>query len=670
MPNDILHNRLTVDILDRSLNKVGPGPLASCTGLTYVVRLSAAGSFSATFPARDERTDLITAKTTILDFYYDDQFEFRGIVEAVQRTIDDQGVMSLTFSGRDMAGELAEAPVGFLDLSSGGGGVTTAPGLILSATSTFKGHTWSVTNYATTLTSVYAKFAGESALAALVRVGEHIGEQWRMASDGSRSVYWLRKDTPSSGVRAIQTIGETVEAARNPNICFIQALSVRQDASGLYTRVYPYGGGNGEARVTLAASNETADTGFELSTASNYLRNTSEDNDNPIGRYVEYKQIRPVSNTNTDLQSAANALYEAAYAGLIRNDEASDTISYQLAVVGLPSTANVGETIAVQFAQDRYTIDTDLVLLAIQNTINADGAKFSRLTVSPLARTDMTTNDAIVSDMERGTVYSAHPQIDVNSYTTGYRLYVGEDQTADKAELRFWFGDEVVQIQQVLLRFNLTEMVVGAQAVSSSSTSTESGGASTPTSSGGSSHSHAVPDHQHDITIIGNGTGALTYDIGYGASGTSGGVRHNISATDHTFPTDGGSGGTTSNAESSHSHTVTIAAHTHDITAAISTEFGVIRNTGGNTFAVGDLEYRINSGGWSGLSGATSLGGGWYQLDITPAVYNATTKRPTQENNLLEIRRTTAGATGTPEYTAMLDCFLSVRNTIQAIAYS
>lgn len=93
--------------------------------------------------------------------------------------------------------------------------------------------------------------------------------------------------------------------------------------------------------------------------------------------------------------------------------------------------------------------------------------------------------------------------------------------------------------------------------------------------------------------------------------------------------------------------------------------YGIFREAGANTFDLADLEYRVNSGSWAGLETSTDVSDGWRRLDITSAVQNSTTLRPVQTNNVLEVRRKTAGAT---DKTAQLDVQLSVRNVIQAVA--
>jgi len=155
----------------------------------------------------------------------------------------------------------------------------------------------------------------------------------------------------------------------------------------------------------------------------------------------------------------------------------------------------------------------------------------------------------------------------------------------------------------------------GASTPSSSSgggstPTTSSGGSSTPTSSAGSSHSHTVtvPNHTHSVTIAAH--------------------DHTVTIAAHTHTV----------TIAAHTHTVTIADHTHSVTPSITTVYGIFRETSANTLTLNNLQYQINSGGWASVADSSDAGDGWLQLDLSADVVDATTLRPVQTNNSLEIR--------------------------------
>jgi hypothetical protein len=732
-------NRITVDIETRAGVRTGPGPLTTVLSLDYGYRLSESGDFSALIALSDPRAALILPKSVVLAFYFDNELIFKGIVEHTSKTVDQAGVLRLTVRGRDLTAELAESPVGELDISNGAGsGVTTGPSEIIAAANAFNiSPDWSLDTtdgYSTTVALLYGKYSGESALTALVMAAQKSGEHFRVATDGTRKIVWLRTHTPDSGVRAIQTAGEPVQAESNPYICFIQGFAEEVDAYALISRIYPYGAGDGEMRLTLAHTTRSAPTDFTLSAANNYIEsdNAVTAIGKSIGIPIRFQDIRAISNTTSDMVSAANQLFDAAIEYLKRYDATADLKTFRLTVLKLPARVQCGEIITVEYAAPGYTVDGEqMVVLAIRNRINSSGVRTSELTVAGVARWLDGVSREIVGQMEQSKLFTSHPQRGPNSYVTAYQKYVWRSGvTSEVAQIRFRFGLEISQLNQVAFDFETDDgtrmlpLESTVRSVAGVSTTTDSGGSSAPTSSGDTAHTHTVtiaghthdvtiaahdhtvtvaahdhdiPDHQHDITIIGNGVGALTYDIGYGAGGTAGGIRHNIGLSDHTFPTDSGSGGTTSDSGggqtptsssgggqtptsasggssaptssggSNHSHTVTIAGHTHDVTANVTATYGVYRESNSLTFNITDLEYQVNSGGWEDLSAdAVSLGSNWYRLDITELLYDSNFV-PNQASNLLEFRRKEAGSYAS-RVSCMIDGQLLVRNIIQSVS--
>lgn len=670
-------SQISIDVTNRAGTKLGDGPLISCVSLQYTRRLDAAGEFTATFPHNDPRVlRLVAVKAVRFKIYVDSVLLLIGIPESLDVRMGPDGKRMITVQGRDLGAELAEYSVGFLELSDGsGGGVDNGPETIAIAAG------WTVTGETTTATDVYAKFAGESALSALIKISEKIGEHFYIHPT-AKQVVWLGTTTPDSGLVAIPTAGEPALGQLNPNVCFIQQFGEQTEGFELATRIYPYGGGSGDTRLTLAAANDSVPLGFTLDKANNYIESddAAAEFGTDIHIYREFKDIRPLSNTTADLQAASNFLLKAALEALKLRDSVSDVKAYSLGVVGLNSSANPGNTIAVEYQDELYEVDTDLVMLEITTAITPAGAAQSRLTVAPVARRLRSDSAYIDGQLEAGKVYSSYPQINANSYEMPFRVFVGEDQTTDKAEIRFTFRDDVVQVLQVLFRFTLEELVnttttVSSSSVSSGPSSTSSSGASsTSSSAAGSAHSHTVtiPDHSHDVPIegiTGPASSIGTARLLYFDTDTDDLIADNTSTgTAFAATTEAGGGTTpTSSSESTHTHNIEHTHnidHTHTITPNIETAVGIFREESANTYGINDLEYQINGGGWVALSGATLITGSTYELDITADLIDGNS-RPNQENNLIEIRHDGGGGAKT----VMLDVLLGIRTKIQSINY-
>lgn len=680
-------NFISIDVTNRAGDILGSGPLISCVSLTYTRRLDNAGEFTAVFPHNDPQVlRLVRVKSRKFYIYVNSVLRLIGIPEKLNVTMGPDGRRMVTISGRDHGAELAEYSVGYMDLSDGsGGGIDDGPEQIAVAAG------WLVSGATTTATDVYAKFAGESALSALIKISEKIGEHFYIHPTLQR-VVWLGTETPDSGLVAIATAGEPALGELNPNVCFIQQFGEQTDGYELATRIYAYGTGSGDTRLTLGAATNSPPLGFTLDSDSDGYYVESDSAAAEFGAEIvahrEFKDIRPLSNTNADLESAGNFLLKAALEWLKLRDSVDDVVDYTLGVVGLNNSANPGSTIRVEYQDEFYLVDSDLVMLEIAMTINQAGTQLSRLSVAPVSRRLRSDDAYIDSKLEQGQVYSAYPQVNGNSYEMPFRVFVGESQTDAKAEIRFTFRDDVVQVLQVLFRFSLEELVNTTTTVSSSSTSsgassiTSSGASSASSSAAGSSHSHTVtiPDHDHDIPdhqhVVGlsQGSGGANVGVFTGSGsmyyeGADVGVVEVLTTSDSggTTSDDGGGSTPTSSSEGAHTHDIAHThnvEHTHEVTPDIDTAVGIFREEAANTYGINDLQYQINGGGWAALSGATLITSSTYELDITADLVDGS-NRPDQENNLIEVRHDGGGGAKT----VMLDVLLAIRTKIQSINY-
>jgi len=119
-----------------------------------------------------------------------------------------------------------------------------------------------------------------------------------------------------------------------------------------------------------------------------------------------------------------------------------------------------------------------------------------------------------------------------------------------------------------------------------------------------------------------------------------------------------------------HTHTVTIGTHTHDYTPTITANYGIFRDSAGNTFGLTDLEYSVDGSTWYGftvgVNGFTTLGDGWYRVDLTALLQDSVSYRPLANNNALQVRRKSTGAIKK----ATIDAQMNIRTQIQSLALS
>jgi hypothetical protein len=624
-----------VDIEDSSGNRVGRGPTRA-SEFRHVSRLSAAGEFSFVVSAADPNLNALAEKRVAMCRYIDRDGVLRtfggGVIDKIVYSAAEEGSLRITVSGNDLTRELSYRSVGALDLTGGGGaGVTNAPNQVMA----FAPDGWTINN-GSTLTNVYVGYDGESVLSALIGIGEHIGEHWRLGA--GRVIEWLGPASTfaPSGIRAVQHINDPVGAEAATGVALIIALDEESDAAELLTRVIPRGSGNGGAALTLAHVTDAVPSGYTLDTVNNYVkRNASESAYGRIERVLDFKNIGPLSNTTADIQAAANMLMQAAVEHLRRYGEPQKFYRVRLAKVG--QILQPGTTLRVVY---RKIIDSAVVydlngtfnVVESERQITADGIATTSVVISTIDRMPMSDSDYLARQAMNAKVLSAHQQLGASVDTFTYR---DELDNAKGASFRFWLGDEYTSIQRAVMRFRIQPLRSTVKSVAGSSTTTSSGGGSTSGAGGGSTQSSNPGDWTLANTTLQIPSGGDHY--------------HGIGATIHTHTV------------TIPSHTHTIPNHTHVLIPNITMQYGIFEDSAANTLQLSNLIIKLN-GGADMNSSVVNIGSGWYELDITDQLTDAAF-RPNQENN--EITITTATA-----QTARIEAQITIRGVVQAVAYS
>jgi len=640
-----------VDIEDGSGNRVGRGPLRA-SHFRRLPRLSACGEFSFVLSAADPNLSALAEKRVATCKYIDRTGALQvfggGIIDKIVRTIQPDGSVIIAVSGNDLGRELSYRSVGALDLSGvGGAGVSDAPEQVMA----FAPAGWSISD-GTTLTSVYAGYDGETVLSALIGVGEHISEHWRLGAD--RSVEWLGPAATfaASGLRAVQQIHDVVAAETADGIAVIASLEEESDAADLLTRVIPRGSGNGGAVLTLSAVTDSAPAGYTLDAAQNYVkRDASESTYGRIERVLDFKNIGPLSNTTADIQAAANMLLQASVEHLRRYGTPQKFYRVQLAKVG--QLLHPGTTLRVVYRSlidgvPVYDLDGVYNIVEAEQQISAEGIATASVVISSIDRMPMTDSDYLAQQALSAKVLSAHQQLGASVDTFTYR---DEMDDAKGASFRFWLGDEYTSIQRAVVRFRIQPLRSTVKSVAGSSTTTSSGGGSTSGSGGSSAPTSESGPHNHRVTVYNPAAGNPVY---FDGSFLTSNHAQNIFTTQSETP--------------NHSHSVNVPAHTHStpnhthsLTPNISMQYGLFEESGANTLVLANLVIKLN-GGTDLNASVVDIGSGWYELDVTDQLVDAVF-RPSQENN--EIAITTATAK-----TARIEAQITIRGVVQAVAYS
>lgn len=635
-----------IDVENAAGIKQGDGPIISAEYWESVVRLDRAGTFSFSMPASDNRAAIVQPKLVARCYarVQDNVTEIgAGIIDKITLTIGAQGQTMLVVSGDDLLRELTWRSVGFLELTDGAGnGVTNALYQVMQCAPG-----WSLSYYPSTENNVYAKFAGETVLSALIKIAADKGEHFRIGT--GRSVAWLRKDLTSSGIRAIQG-GEPTAIDGNKDVCIVVNLQEERDTYQICSRIYPYGSGVGDARLTLAATSMTAPMGYTLDKANNYLmKNNTEESYGRIEQYMSFKNIAPISNTDADLQAAANKLFGAALTYLEKHKQPEKF--YTMEVAKVDRLIHPGETVRVVVKKivDEYDvvdIDADLYVLEVRNRIDGSGIRTTGMQVATVDRWNESDDALIVSSMDETRVMESYPQLNACSY---YETFYDAIDGTTNLEFPVMLGAEVVNVNEVRLFFKLAPLESTAKSVVAQSSTSSSGGGSTVTSTSGgsstqtsSSAGQSTPTttsgdsyHSHAIALQSGDSGGAVYHQG-GRLYTAGGgtVAANFTNISHTHTVSVPSHNHSVTIPS-HTHNATIASHTHTLTPSVSMEYGVYRDTTSYVPSLSEITVQI---GYATVYPVISdFSSEWYEVDLTAHVSNAQTFRPISNVNTIRI---------------------------------
>lgn len=642
-------------------NKIGPGPIVSASQFSVTKRLDKAGEFAFAMPGSDEKASYIQAKRGISINAIPGNptngsvltYIGGGIIDSISKKPGDDGTVTLAVSGSDPLRLLTRRTiVGAFQNHDAVDALATlaanyAPGWTFNPDPL-----WVISPV-----TIYMSFSGETVLACVIKIAEKLGAHVYLSG---RRTLQCQITPDDSGIRAIQMAGSPAAET-----CAIMDLEEVSDSYDLVTRVIPYGAGQGNARLTLAASNATPPAGYTLSTAQNYLSNNAAETEYGIAEQrVEFKDIAPLSNTDADMQAAANSLYESAKIWLDLNTVPHK--AYRLKIAGCNQVLRPMQTIKVVYRGDNLDLNDDLLIL--ESTVRGDTNEVytTDLVVSNLARWPASDAGAVVDTVKQSNTFIAHPQLNANAYTTGYTKTVDDTYNAT---FRFRFGSEVTTLSQVLFEFQIlplesTTKTIGGTVEGTVDLPDHQHSIDLP------DHTHDVPDHQHNMQFP-PASGGYPVEIFSGGGSPDFGSIGAVGAPHDIFVnTNADSGGTTSSSDGGQTISSVndggSAGVALDLSGALTLQYGIFRESGGNTFGINDLEYSVNGGAWIALNTAITVDTGWYQLDITALVMNSTTFRPLLTSNHLDIRKAAAAAAKT----ATIDALLSVRNTIQAVAYT
>lgn len=461
--------RIWLDVYDTSGNRLGDGPVFAVKSASIKRALDGAGSWRANCVATDARALSLLAVGRVVRLWGEGPSGMRLLGEgliAKWRLTEDPTSVGLVLDGPDLLEEVKRKNTLLGRIYNQQTVQAVSDDLISLAPG------WSVSVDAAIAADVIdARFDGVNVLKAFIEIAERYGFHVRAALGSSRLLE-VGDFGAASGLRVhkIETISS--EALANPQLLMVQRIVQDKllESNNYFNTLIPLGAGEGTAALTLEQSTRSSPYPVQSVTGPDgttlyYISTTTY----PAGSYTtflddpgaavrvgQFKELAPLSNSETDIRNAANALYDAAATDLARSSVAQE--QYNLTVKNAKVALAPGDTVYIDYrAQvqvnqvDVTYLDVrgDYVVLGVTEQIGLDGSDVT-LEVSNVARYERDEAELVFNAVQKMDMRNLKPNITPGPPSP----YVYQREIAPKypARVPIEISDATVELLRVRLR--------------------------------------------------------------------------------------------------------------------------------------------------------------------------------------------------------------------------
>lgn len=385
------HSHLWLDIWDSTYShRVSSGPVP-CLSASIRRALDGPGTIEVSVPATHERALTDLQNRRIGEIYSDEGLNKRLLGAFIIDTVrfSDAGQKALSVSGPDTLAILATRLVRPR---------TSYSGLLLQSvmqdllSRSFPD--WLIEPMAggsPDVGTISTRFDGQSVLRAFQEMMRNRRYHFRLKTGTRKTVEFGFFSTLSrfdTRIEAVESANRQV--LNNGTLTLLERIEVIDESPDLINAILPYGAGEGDQALTL----ERSTRGRAVVESSSVAKRDHHWLENPdsiaaygrIERRVNFKEIAPVTNSESDLIAAANALDDAAYVMLQRVSQPRSV--YRLVCRRPNVTIRPLDTVRVAY---RGSVIRDGALL---ETRHINGEFFV------LTATETVTQDGIVLELE------------------------------------------------------------------------------------------------------------------------------------------------------------------------------------------------------------------------------------------------------------------------------
>ena len=370
-------------------------------GFVYGLTLGKIGTFTLTVAADSLAAGGLTIARQVWCYESTEGLIFKGIIEDVTNQVGSDGKEMLVVVGRSTAASLTWATT-LLGRTFDNQTLSTVVSTLVSGTQFSSG------DIASPSTNITTRMDGRTIWESLVFVADVFGLSLR--EDNIDTKVDVGAFGTASGITFRNVAEHSQGLADNPYLYAIRSIKKRSYALDVANQIIPIAQQTGIAgsSVWFNLANSTRSSPYTIQSATGpdsqtyyYISDsTSVATYGTRQRVIQVRDILPLGTSTTDLQRAANTLYDEAVNFLQKHKDPLD--EYDVEVVGLRHVANgayrfqVGDTFRVQFTGNALdssggtttalTVDTNLYLLGFTRTFNGDGSDTWKLTLSNVLR--------------------------------------------------------------------------------------------------------------------------------------------------------------------------------------------------------------------------------------------------------------------------------------------
>lgn len=450
---------LWADIFDASGNRLGPGYIKTLLSAKVTRVLDGAGSINFRVPLTDERAIALCVngnRAHLFTHWNGVTREIgRGIIHRVNVT-ETAANRTLIVSGPDDMYEVSQRNT-FLgrqfDNVAIGTIATTLTGLVSG---------WSITSDGG-LPNLSIRFDGQNILQALLKIAEQQGLHLRPGAT-AKTLELGAFGTPTT-VKAYGPAPGHPQIAFNDDILLVDSIKIVHQSEGIVNWILPLGAGEGEAAITLEHSTRSSPYPIQDFIGPDGRTQYAITTGDPdiTERIMKFDNIAPISNANTDLVAAANALYDAAAAELDRIS-LTHTI-YQIRTLKPASTIRTGDKLRLIYkgiveASQRglskgpkltyIDVDTDLWILKATESIDNSGVARLVLKVSTVDMHQKSMEKVLVGAIEALRIRETRVQPYYSK--SNFPLIRQADSSLD-AEIPIKITNATMSLERCILRF-------------------------------------------------------------------------------------------------------------------------------------------------------------------------------------------------------------------------